>query len=268
MILALFNASCSNASVQKYPNEIDFKVSRGLGSNAAPNVPFATLTICARPDQTDCQAVDKIVLDTGSQGLRVFRQALPVVLTPVFSGQAQVAECYFYGSGYAWGQVAIASVVLGKEPPVMVPVELIDASFGTPHRPAPCDGMVWQSPSDPHAQVNGVLGIDLERGEFGDYFACLNGDCTPFQPPNSQKVVNPVRALPRDNNGVIISLPSVSYNGQATVSGQLLLGIGTRKSNNPASFSATNVTTINLGRYGASSLPTTADGRSFARFRC
>jgi mono/diheme cytochrome c family protein len=120
-----------------------------------------------------------------------------MVLAPVLSGQAQVAECYAYGSGYAWGQVAIASVVLGKEPPVTVPVHLIDAAFGTLHPPSPCNGTVWQSPSDPHAQVNGVLGIDVERGESGDYFACRNGMCTPLQVPNSERVVNPVRSLER-----------------------------------------------------------------------
>ena len=46
-------------------------------------------------------------------------------------------------------------------------------------------------------------------------------------------VPNPVSALPNDNNGVVVSLPSVAANGQETVNGTLYFGIGTQSDNQP-----------------------------------
>jgi hypothetical protein len=48
-------------------------------------------------------------------------------------------------------------------------------------------------------------------------------------------VTNPVTALqPPDNNGVIVQLPRVPLGGLQSVSGNLILGIGTRPNNQPS----------------------------------
>lgn len=76
---------------------------------------------------------------------------------------------------------------------------------------------------DMHA--NGILGIDVGLPDpEGSYFACQANACTQFTPPAAQRVANPVLALPADNNGVIINLPGIPDDGQATVYGTLVLG--------------------------------------------
>jgi hypothetical protein len=47
-------------------------------------------------------------------------------------------------------------------------------------------------------------------------------------------VPNPVAALPVDNNGVVVSLPSIPAGGQASTDGTLYFGIGTESDNQPA----------------------------------
>ena len=46
---------------------------------------------------------------------------------------------------------------------------------------------------------------------------------------STQQVQNPVATLPADNNGVVLQFPSVSYEGASSVSGYLILGIGTEQ---------------------------------------
>ena len=47
----------------------------------------------------------------------------------------------------------------------------------------------------------------------------------------AQQVTNPDWALPSDNNGVLIQLPSVPSGGTTTVNGNLIFGIGTQTNN-------------------------------------
>src|SRR5512139_1475520 len=96
------------------------------------NKPCVEVTICS-PDDSACQTIDDIVLDTGSYGLRVFRQALGVSLPKVNGGSGDLAECLQFADGSSeWGPVQMASVILGKEPAVQVPIHVIDSTFGTP----------------------------------------------------------------------------------------------------------------------------------------
>ncbi|MHB9098564.1 MAG: DUF3443 family protein, partial [Syntrophales bacterium] len=63
--------------------------------------------------------------------------------------------------------------------------------------------------------------------------------------PLSSQVQNPVALLPRDNNGVLVQLPSVPLGGTSSVTGKLILGIGTQSNNIPSSVTtyAANATT-------------------------
>jgi hypothetical protein len=58
--------------------------------------------------------------------------------------------------------------------------------------------------------------------------------------------MNPVAAFATDNNGMVIRLPAVPAAGQASVTGQLVFGVGTQQNNTlPA-----NATVIALDKYG------------------
>jgi len=59
-------------------------------------------------------------------------------------------------------------------------------------------------------------------------------------------VQNPVTLLPVDNNGVVLTLPNVPANGAASVSGSLILGIGTAGNNMPPAGISV-LTTDNFG---------------------
>src|SRR5271157_3560515 len=54
-------------------------------NNSYPNEPCVSVTICT-PGTTTCQTINDILLDTGDQGLRIFKQALNVSLEQVTVG--------------------------------------------------------------------------------------------------------------------------------------------------------------------------------------
>jgi hypothetical protein len=56
--------------------------------------------------------------------------------------------------------------------------------------------------------------------------------------PAASQVQNPVSLLKKDNNGVIVKLPSVPLGGVQSVTGQLILGIGTETNNSPSGMTA------------------------------
>jgi hypothetical protein len=208
-------------------------------SASYPNKPCVIITVCT-PRTSTCQFIDDILLDTGSSGLRIFKQAVNVPLTQVNSGIGSLAECIQYADGSsAWGPVERASVILGNERAVEVPIQVIDSTFGT--RPAAC-GNADQSPAD--AGFNGILGVGLflqdcgqacsDVSDNGMYYACDGSSCQGTTVPLSKQLQNPVALLPKDNNGVIVELPSVPLGGVPSVNGYLVLGIGTRENNVPA----------------------------------
>lgn len=203
-----------------------------------PNKPCVEVTVCA-PGTSECQVVDDVLLDTGSYGLRVFAQALgSVALEPVPAGSGALANCVgFVDQSSDWGPVRFADVVLGGEPPVRVPVHVLDATFGSP--PASCTNIQ----SDPTtAGFNGILGVGVFAQDCGDfcvasipltpiYFSCSGAGCSPTTVPLADQVTNPVALLLQDNNGVVVVLPSVPAGGARSAEGTLFLGVGTRDNN-------------------------------------
>ncbi|MBJ6727384.1 DUF3443 family protein [Geomesophilobacter sediminis] len=213
-------------------------------SGSYPNKPCVSVTVCT-PGTSNCQTITDILLDTGSTGLRVFKQALSVTLPQVTVGSRSLAECIQYADGSSnWGPVQTASVTLGGEPAVQVPIQVIDSTFGTRSRACQSADL---GPSD--GGFNGILGVGLFAQDCGSacagssniglYYGCSGSTCTGTTVPLSTQVQNPVALLPQDNNGVLVQLPSVSTSGATSVSGSLILGIGTRANN-----SSTSVTTF------------------------
>jgi hypothetical protein len=153
-----------------------------------------------------------------------------------------------FGDGSSeWGQVATADVQLGGETASSVPIQLVNSTFSTP--PAPCSSTESTPDTSPtQAGFNGILGVGLlaqdcgsecvQSTGLGQYYACTGSSCPGTTVALKNQVVNPVAVLPVDNNGVILELPAVSANGAPSVTGSLVLGIGTETNNIPTGVTA------------------------------
>jgi hypothetical protein len=221
-------------------------------NNPYINEPCVSVTVCS-PDNSACQAINGILLDTGDIGLRLFKQVLKVSLTPVTDTIGDpIADCVQYADGSSnWGPVETANVILGNEATVQpIPIQVIDSTFGTV--PPACTSPN-QNPSD--AGFNGSLGVGFYLQDCGpdcasasingQYFSCNGSTCSPAQVSLVNQVQNPVALLPHDNNGVMIVLPGIPSGGSASAGGALVLGIGTQSNNAPS-----GVKTYAVDKYG------------------
>lgn len=213
-----------------------------------PNKPTVSVTVCT-PGTSNCQTIDNILLDTGSYGLRIFKQTLLNVSLTV--GSVPLVECVPYADGSGdWGPVKTADVVLGGETASNVPIQVIDATYFASAIPVACQSpnvvSLEQSPSS--AGYNGILGVGLFANDCGQgctssanngiYFTCSGSSCVGTAVPLTSQVQNPVALLAQDNNGVIVQLPSVPLGGVQSVTGHLILGIGTQSNNSPSGVTA------------------------------
>lgn len=207
------------------------------------NKPCVSVTVCT-PGTSACQVVTDLLLDTGSTGLRIFKQALSVSLPQVTVASGSLAECVQFGDGSSdWGPVQMASIILGNEPAVQVPIQVIDATFG-----ALSSACRNADASPATAGFNGILGVGLFKQDCGGlctssannrmYSACNGGACNGTTVPLASQVQNPVALLPQDNNGMLVQLPGVPLGGAPSVNGSLVLGIGTQSNNIPATVTA------------------------------
>ncbi len=231
--------SSSNTSAACQGNNIVPVTVNGslCSAGSYPNKPCVAVTVCA-PGTSDCQTIADILLDTGSYGIRIFASVLNVPLVPVASGPGSLAECVQFGDGSSrWGPVRTADVILGNEPTVRVPIQVIDTTFGA--LPSVCQN-ADRSPID--AGFNGILGVGPLAHDCGSvcaaspagmYYSCTGSACTASQAPLASQVQNPVALLPYDNNGVTVRLPAVPSGGSPSVDGSLLLGVGTQPNNTP-----------------------------------
>ncbi|HBG07260.1 MAG: hypothetical protein A2075_05000 [Geobacteraceae bacterium GWC2_58_44] len=225
------------------PNVMTITVNGSLCSDSSYlNKPCVSVTIC-NPGSTTCRTIPDILLDTGSYGLRIFKDTIPdLTLAQVPSGSGSLAECVQFADGSSlWGPVQVAGVKLGNEPVVEIPVQVVDASFGT--RPNQCQNADLSRQS---ARFNGILGVGISTEDCGPicvsnpgiglYYRCSGANCSGTAVALASQVQNPVPHLPpQDNNGIIVQLPAVPFDGVVSTSGSLIFGIGTRPNNTPAS---------------------------------
>jgi Protein of unknown function (DUF3443) len=209
------------------------------------------VTIC-QPNTANCQTIADVLVDTGSSGLRIFASAVRIPLA-----SSNLGECMYFGSGTEWGPVHTVDVILGGEPAVLVPIQVIDPTFagqytstGQPVSNICGMGVVDSSPVQ--AGFNGILGVGLFPFDGGVYYNCAALPCAAVFVPASQQIQNPVGLLPVDNNGVLVALPSVPASGSPSVTGSLILGIGTASNNQPS---------------GVTVLPTDSSGQIVTRFQ-
>ena len=242
---ALLLAACGGSSHSSNPagtgaadNVVSVSVDGpGCSDGSYFNKPCVSVKVCV-PGTTNCQVISDLLLDTGSVGLRVFSQVLTLPLSQLPAPGGGLTECVGYLDGSAqWGPVVDASIVLGNEPAVRVPIQRIDSTYAS--LPAACSG-AQQAPAD--AGFNGILGVGVwlqdcgpgcEGAGNGVYFSCSGSSCSSTSASLSSQLTNPVAALPQDNNGVVVRLPAVPALGAPSAEGQLVLGIGTRANNTP-----------------------------------
>jgi hypothetical protein len=208
----------------------------------AINSPFVSVTLCV-PGSSTCQTIDHILLDTGSYGLRLAASALgPSMALPSVAAPdgAPLAECAGFVSGFAWGSVRRADVMVSGETALGVPVQVVgDSSAAFAAVPTAC------SNTGPAMGVGsgskGILGVGFLREDCGSacatsvapavYFSCPATGCVSTIAPLASQVTNPVALFATDNNGVVIRLPAVAAGGVPRATGELLFGVGTAPNN-------------------------------------
>jgi membrane-associated protease RseP (regulator of RpoE activity) len=108
--------------------------------------------------------------------------------------------------------------------------------------PRTCNS-VYAAKTPADAKFNGILGVGLFAQDCGpvcqtsagngQYFSCSGSKCSGTTVIAQNQVQNPVASLPVDKNGVIVELPSVPLSGASSITGSLVLGIGTQSNNIP-----------------------------------
>lgn len=209
------------------------------------NLLFTSVTICLPGDAARCQTIDHIQVDTGSSGLRIIGSVLNATLAglPVQTDAAQrsLVECMQFVDGYSWGSLRVADLKMGGALVSSVPIQIIgDPAF--PNVPAACANSGPAENTVASFGANGIIGVGMFLRDCGDlcaafagnglYYACASAtSCQPTTVPTALQVANPAALLPRDNNGVILTLPAVPATGAASVTGSLVFGVGTQPNN-------------------------------------
>jgi len=213
-------------------------------ANDYPNGVFTTVTIC-KPGTSTCQDIPDVLVDTGSYGLRLLSSQVTLSLPAITDNSSNpLQECIQYADGsYNWGAVVGADVKMAGETASSVPIQVVDSSNPTKY-PVPNACLSGGGPNENTVAAlgaNGILGIGVFQQDCGlycqnnvvpgMYYLCSSGGCSATSVPTGFQVQNPVWMFPQDNNGVLISLPSVPDTGAQTASGSLIFGVGTQSDN-------------------------------------
>jgi Protein of unknown function (DUF3443) len=220
----------------------------------AINVLYTTVTICAPGSTTSCQTIDHIQVDTGSSGFRILANSGFSLTLPTATDSAGnvLAECVQFVDGSAWGPIRKADIKVAGEVASNVEIQVIgDGAY--PTAPGACPTPIEDTVMAFGA--NGILGVGAFISDCGAsctvsspnpiYYTCPTPtSCAGSTLAETSQVSNPVAAFATDNNGVIIQLPSVAASGAASVSGNLIFGIGTQSNN---SLGSATILTVDAG---------------------
>ncbi|MGH9434114.1 MAG: DUF3443 domain-containing protein, partial [Terriglobia bacterium] len=250
--------------------------------NNDADVLFTDVTICV-PGTTNCQTIQNVQVDTGSEGLRLLASEVSLPLPAVNdAGGNPLANCVtFADNSYIWGPVETADVELAGEKASSVPIQVVgDTHF--PPAPAACNSGGTNDDTVAALGANGILGVGVFRQDCGSacagsvstvptvYFACPGSGCALASVPLNNQLQNPVWLFAQDNNGLLITLPSIPDTGAATTSGSMIFGIGTQSDNALGSALVYTTdgqgnfsTTFNHKTYSSSYLDTGSNGYFF-----
>jgi hypothetical protein len=159
-------------------------------------------------------------------------------------GSAPIVQCALFASGFTWGPIKRADVILGNKKASNIPIQVIgDGGYTAPDdctsRGGPDLGPLLGA--NGNRAFNGIVGI----GHFvrdsslaaksvipaGYYYCPTTDSCTGTRVPLTRQVMNPVAGLATNNNGTVIRLPALPAGGQVRVTGQLIFGVGTQANN-------------------------------------
>lgn len=279
-------SSGSTPSTTPVNNTEAVEVNLGPANNDA-NVPLVSVTVCAPGSTTQCQTIPDVEVDTGSEGLRVLSTSLSISLPSVTdsSGNA-LANCLsFADNSYVWGPVVSADIQMAGETASSVPIQIIGSS-SFPTVPTACN---IGGPANNTATVlgaNGILGVGVFRQDCGTacsgtpgtvpavYFSCPSSGCTaastPASVPVQDQLQNPVWMFAQDNNGLVLTFPSVPSSGSPTVTGSITFGIATQTDNALGSAQVYDtdgfgnfITTYNGQQYSSSYIDSGSNGIFF-----
>ena len=252
-----------NATLTTIPvttgNSVSVVVDAGpVPGSSSINVGYVSVTVCP-PGTTAgtaaCQTINHVTLDTGSYGLRLLNPVLSssLNLPAVTSSNGQaIGECVQFVVGSIWGSVRRADIYIGGEVAKNVPIHDIgDYPGGAPNVPADCASTGAMQDTLALLGSNGILGVGpfvndcdvcLTQVYPATYYTCTSTGCVNSTVTAAQVVRNPVASFAQDNNGTLISFPSVSSAGLTSLTGTLYFGIGTQTNN---ALGAINVYTVN-----------------------
>jgi hypothetical protein len=182
-------------------NTVPITVERWTGNS--PNMPYVTVTICfpGMLGSNQCATIDHMLLDTGSVGVRVLASKLGSALASKLpaqtgatddpTGNAPIAQCEVFGSGYTSGSIKRADVTIGGESAGSLPIQVVSAgAFATPSNCASQGANLGTAAS---LGANGIVGIgpdirDIPPAAAGTvlpyyYYCTSSGSCTPTRVP-------------------------------------------------------------------------------------
>ncbi len=226
---------------------------------------FTSVVVCV-PGTSNCQTIGGILVDTGSEGLRVLDTALRLSLPQRTStAGAPLVECAQFQDGFTWGPVQTADIKMAGETASAVPIQVIgEGQF--PNIPQQCTSSGVAEDTLATLGANGILGVGNFREDCGAacgalgssnpgfYFGCPSSGCVVASVTTTNQLQNPVWLFARDNNGVVIQLPAVPAGGTVAVTGTMSFGIGTQSNNGLGSAKvqttdgAGNFTTVYNGK--------------------
>jgi hypothetical protein len=252
-------------------------------AGGAINHGYVTVKVCAHGSTTQCASIDHVLLDTGSWGLRLVGSVLAsnkvALTTETDSSNRTIEECVTFGGGQTWGPVAVADITLSGETAADLPVQVLDDTLAYTPPPSACTANGAPNNSVSDFDANGILGVGVFAQDCGAacvaaptpialYYGCTAGTagvCTAENIPLTAQVTNPVALFAADNNGVIVDLPNLqNANGDTSVQGSLIFGLGTQSDNALPTSNLTVLGTDANGDFtanfnGAAALPSWID---------
>lgn len=217
------------------------------------NKPCARIQICD-PGTNNCATVDDVLIDTGSYGLRIFKDKISNL--SIANAAGSLAECVEYGDGARqWGPVRSAKVRLKTGVPdnqladvtATIPIQVIDGRY-----PGMQENCTDAERDSIEAGMGGILGIGIFKEDCGPYcetdannniyFECNGTSCQSVKVVRANQVQNPIAHLPAPfNNGVAIKIRPVKEGGEPYAFGHMIFGIGPQANNPPGQKTAFKV---------------------------